>query len=88
MKYLIWLVIALAVVVWLRRIRKSIVANATAARGPVGARRSFAYKQKKEQAETMLQCTQCGIYFPASESVTDHTGMVFCSTEHLRLASF
>ncbi|MFZ1180911.1 MAG: PP0621 family protein [Herbaspirillum sp.] len=74
MKYLIWLVIALAVVVWLQRVRKY--------------RHAFARKQKKEQAETMLRCAQCGMYFPASESVTNHAGVVFCSAEHLRRASF
>lgn len=82
MKYLIWVVIALAIVVWLQRARKFIVANAAAARGPVDDRRV-----KKEQVETMLQCAQCGMHFPASESVTNHAGVVFCSIEHLRRAS-
>ncbi|WP_034300831.1 PP0621 family protein [Herbaspirillum sp. RV1423] len=85
MKYLIWLVIALAVVVWLQRTKKSMTAGAASSpdgRNPFGAR-----KQRKQQAETMVQCAHCGIHFPASESVTNASGAVFCSEEHLRLAS-
>jgi len=88
MKYLIWLVIALAVVVWLQRAKKSIAANAGSPQRPAGARRNpFARKQTKEQAETMVQCAHCGIHFPASESVANAAGVVFCSDEHLRLGA-
>lgn len=89
MKYLIWLVIALAVVVWLQRAKKSIAANAGSPQGGAdrASRNPFARKQSKEQAETMVQCTHCGIHFPASESVSNAAGAVFCSEEHLRLAS-
>ena len=91
MKYLIWLVIALAVVVWLQRAKKSIAANAGSPPGSAGASRNpFARKQQKEhkeEAETMVQCAHCGIHFPASESVSNAAGIVYCSEEHLRLAS-
>jgi len=86
MKYLIWLVIAVAVVVWFQRTKKSMTANAgaepKARRNPFGTR-----KQPKELAETMVQCAHCGIHFPASESIAAASGAVFCSEEHLRLAS-
>ena len=88
MKYLIWLVIALAVVVWLQRAKKSVAANAGSPQGAAGASRNpFARKQRKEEAETMVQCAHCGIHFPASESVSNAAGIVYCSEEHLRLAS-
>lgn len=87
MKYLIWLVIVLAVVVWLQRAKKSMTAGAGSApeagRSPFGARKH----KHKEQAETMVQCAHCGIHFPASESVAGPSGILFCSEEHLRLAS-
>jgi len=36
-------------------------------------------------SEVMLRCAQCGVYLPASESVSDATGVVYCSDEHRRL---
>jgi uncharacterized protein len=86
MKYLIWLVVVLAVVVWLKRLKKSL----TARTGAPGAERKAAEvsgRPHSAQPETMVQCAHCGIHFPASEAVTSLSGAVFCSTEHLRLAS-
>src|SRR5450830_1013084 len=78
----------IAVVVWLQRAKKSIAANAGSPQGSAGASRNpFARKQRKEEAETMVQCAHCGIHFPASESVSNAAGIVYCSEEHLRLAS-
>jgi len=90
MKYLIWLVIAVAVVVWFQRAKKSMTAGTASAPDREGARRNpFARRrnENKQQAEAMVQCAHCGIHFPASESVSSAAGAVFCSEEHLRLAS-
>lgn len=90
MKYLIWLVIAVAVVVWFQRAKKSMTAGAASAPDREGAGRNpFARRrtENKQQAEAMVQCAHCGIHFPASESVSSAAGAVFCSEEHLRLAS-
>lgn len=90
MKYLIWLVIAVAVVVWFQRAKKSMTAGAASAPDREGAGRNpFARRRtaNKQQAEAMVQCAHCGIHFPASESVSSAAGAVFCSEEHLRLAS-
>jgi len=90
MKYLIWLVIALAVVVWFQRTKKSMTAGAASSPDRDGARRNpFARKrdEPRQQIEAMVQCAHCGIHFPASESISNADGTVFCSEEHLRLAA-
>ncbi|MCW5296802.1 hypothetical protein DXT88_01295 [Herbaspirillum lusitanum] len=90
MKYLIWLVIALAVVVWFQRTKKSMTAGAASSPDREGARRNpFARKrdEPRQQIEAMVQCAHCGIHFPASESISNAAGTVFCSEEHLRLAA-
>lgn len=101
MKYLIWLVVALAVVVWFQRAKKSMTAGTgqaggnrgerndgaeASARGAGNARGRFG-RQRKQAVETMVQCAHCGIHFPVSEAVTNSAGAVFCSDDHLRLAS-
>jgi uncharacterized protein len=86
MKYLIWLVIALAVVVWLQRANKTMRTAGDSTAGERKARGTFG-RRGKEEPETMVQCAHCGIHFPASESVVDAAGVVFCSSEHLRLKS-
>jgi uncharacterized protein len=90
MKYLIWLVIAVAVVVWFQRAKKSMAAGAASSPDREGARRNpFARKRNEpqQQIEAMVQCAHCGIHFPASESLSNASGTVFCSEEHRRLAS-
>ena len=84
MKYLIWLVIAVAVVVWVQRAKKSLTAAGGAANGARGARGP---QRRQQQPEVMVQCAHCGIHFPASEAFSNPAGLVFCSDEHLRLAA-
>jgi uncharacterized protein len=72
MKYLIWLLVALAVVVWLKRARAAL----SGSQGK--ADNSF----RRRESEAMLQCAQCGIYIPASEALTDHDGAAFCCDAH------
>ncbi|MBV8634935.1 MAG: hypothetical protein JO002_10630 [Burkholderiaceae bacterium] len=79
MRVLIWLVIGLAVVVWLKRA----VARVTHGTGPAGQPRQRA---PKGESETMLQCAHCGVHFPASEAVTGAAGAVYCSADHRKLA--
>ncbi len=86
MKYLIWLVIALAVIVWIQRAKKSLTGGASPA--PGGRKPGAGFRrQRKEPPEAIVQCAHCGIHFPVSEAVTNTAGLVFCSDEHLRLAS-
>lgn len=50
---------------------------------------SLHYRQGQENnlpdpidAETMIQCEQCGTYVPASEAVSGPASQVFCSDDH------
>lgn len=90
MKYLIWLVIVLAVIVWFQRLKKNIInkhgsATGSAEAGAAGSARPSSVSGVSPQVEEMVACVHCGLHFPASEAVTDYAGMVFCSEEHRRL---
>ena len=78
MKYIIWLVIAVAVVVWLQRLKKALTG---------GSASSPLRRQPRRLPESMVQCAHCGMHFPASEALTNAAGEVFCSDEHRRLAA-
>jgi uncharacterized protein len=89
MKYVIWLVIALAVIVWFQRVKKNIINKKGSATGGAGdsaaGRERPSVAGESPRVEEMVACTHCGLHFPASEAVTDHAGTVFCSEEHRRL---
>ena len=68
MKLVIWVLIAF-VILYLVRSKKKPAAKPPPA-GPTGA------------TKPMLRCAQCGVYLPASESLVDPAGAVFCSEEH------
>ncbi len=70
MRILIWLVIALAVFTWIKR-----------ALAPASPDRRHA-APRDDNAETMLQCAHCHIYFPASEAVRGAGDAVYCCAEH------
>ncbi len=93
MKYLIWLVVLLAVVVWFQRAKKSMLAgsdsaDAKAEPGMPPPKSSRSRRSSDGGAETMVQCAHCGIHFPVSEAVVHASGAHYCSEEHRRLASF
>ncbi|MDP5008347.1 MAG: PP0621 family protein [Glaciimonas sp.] len=99
MKIAILLIIALAVIVWLQRLKKKLVDKVNeAARQAEQFQRDAANGGANShdgihpsvsgitpQVEVMVACAHCGLHFPASEAVTDHAGAVFCGEEHLRL---
>jgi len=72
MKYLIWLLIVVAVVTWFKRFKAGLSNSHGNARGSSTLR----------ETETMRQCAHCGIHIPASEAVTDGAGAIFCCEEH------
>ncbi|SFI07196.1 uncharacterized protein SAMN04515618_109103 [Collimonas sp. OK307] len=90
MKLIILIVIVLAVIVWLQRLKKNLERHRSgrAASGgsafPNGADSTAA---TSVQAEAMVACAHCGMHFPASEALADASGTVFCSAEHRRLHS-
>ncbi len=74
MKILIWLVIVLAVVVWVKRA----LAGATRTAGQADAAR-------RPPSETIVQCAHCGVHFPVSEAVAGIGDAVYCCAEHRKL---
>ncbi len=76
MRLLIWLVIGLAVVTWIRR---------ALAPGKPAERGGGAHPESVGAAETMVQCAQCGVHFPASEAIHGTGGAIYCSAEHRAL---
>jgi len=96
MKYLIWLVVLLAVVVWFQRAKKSMLRGGQQGAGAEPMADGAAVPPKARRfrraadggAETMVQCAHCGIHFPVSEAVTHASGALYCCEEHRRLASF
>ncbi|MBV8624313.1 MAG: hypothetical protein JO174_12585 [Herbaspirillum sp.] len=93
MKYLIWLVVLLAVVVWFQRAKKSMLASNDAAdaepeAGMPQPKSSRSRRSSDGSVETMVQCAHCGIHFPVSEAVVHASGAYYCSEEHRRQASF
>lgn len=74
MKFLLWAAVAAIVVLWLTRSKKIASGSpveADAVSPPAGT-----------VTEPMVQCAQCGIHLPASESVKSPSGKVFCSEDH------
>ena len=98
MKYLIWLVVLLAVVVWFQRAKKSMLAGSDRPAdgnpapepepGMPRPKPSRFRRRGDSNVETMVQCAHCGIHFPASEAVVHASGAQYCCEEHRRLASF
>jgi uncharacterized protein len=90
MKLIILIVIVLAVIVWLQRLKQNLGrhrSDRSASDGsafPNGAESTAA---TSSQVEAMVACAYCGMHFPASEALADASGTVFCSAEHRRLHS-
>ncbi|AMO97338.1 putative exported protein [Collimonas fungivorans] len=88
MKLIILIVVVLAVIVWLQRLKKNLTQSRPAPGEPTfnsGAAASAA--GDSPQAEAIVACAHCGMHFPASEALADASGAVFCSAEHRRLHS-
>lgn len=75
MKFLLWAVLALVIVMWLARGKKVASGSSTAAADKPAA-------APGDKTEQMVCCAHCGVYLPASESVATPSGTVFCSEEH------
>ena len=73
MKYLIWLLIVFAVVTWIKRLKA----------GFSNAHRDARSSSSTPIVEAMQQCARCGMHIPASETVINRNGAIFCSEEHL-----
>lgn len=80
MRVLLWVIIILAVVLWLLHIKRNGAGRNDrdhVAPDPVQAK-----EETEAEAEAMLQCEQCGTFIPASEAIRTSAGITFCSEEH------
>ncbi|MGH8808426.1 MAG: PP0621 family protein [Noviherbaspirillum sp.] len=76
MKFVLWTLIVVAIVLWLLYNKKqSVGADSSTAAKPTGERQD-------KDVEPMLQCAHCGLHIPASESIVTPSGAVFCSEAH------
>jgi uncharacterized protein len=73
MKFLLWVLIGVAIVMWLMHGRKAAgrAASPDRAASHTGA-----------GSEAMLLCAHCNVHFPASEAIAGMSGKVFCCEEH------
>ncbi|WP_211473705.1 PP0621 family protein [Collimonas humicola] len=87
MKFIILIVIVLAVIVWLQRLQKNLGRDRSSSAGSPSSGGAASAANEPAQAEAMVACVHCGIHFPASEAIADASGAPFCSAEHRRLHS-
>jgi len=86
-RILMWLALAFLVVFAVRsKLRELQQRNEPVRRGPSGAGGTRAAAQAPAEAETMLCCAHCGVYYPASETVRVD-GRDYCSQAHAGLPS-
>lgn len=74
MKFLLWALVIAIVVMWLTRGKKISSNTGTTGRN--------AAPPPGNATERMVRCAHCGVYLPASESITSSSGKAFCSEEH------
>jgi uncharacterized protein len=74
MKFLLWAVIIVLVVMWIMREKKVSGAVRDAQKGTE--------REALPEPQPMIQCAECGLHLPASEALAGPHGMIFCSEEH------
>lgn len=77
MKFLIWFLI-LFLVIWYIRTKQT-----KAAKKPTQSPNTRS--PDPATSEPMLQCSQCGVFLPASEAVQASSGNAYCCEEHRHL---
>jgi uncharacterized protein len=75
MKYLLWALVIYLGWRWLAAQKKSAADSAATSAADSAA-------TAENGAEKMVQCAQCGIHLPISESITGSDRKLFCSQEH------
>lgn len=85
MKYLIWIVLAIVIVLLIRALtpvkrRRGDAGGGARDTGPSADRRPDAADRRGPQ-ELMMRCSLCGVHLPSSDAVFAR-GRVYCSAEH------
>ncbi len=81
MKFLPWIVIGFAVVMWIRhshQMRKSSSTSRLSAEEEI-------VPTHRDGVERVVRCGHCGLHVPVSEAVIGASGATFCSAEHRAL---
>lgn len=79
MKYFIWLIIIISIIIlcWFQCIRKILIKDHY-------FKKDINHKQS-EKTEIMVQCDNCGLYFPISEAFKkNNSEAIYCSKDHLK----
>lgn len=76
MKYLLILLVALAVVWWLTRIRDRV---------PPPSRRTPQAPAADDKPAVMVRCEHCGLHLPRDEALPGPESGFYCSDAHRRL---
>jgi uncharacterized protein len=79
MKYLLWALVIYLGWRWLAAQKKSAADSAATSTADSAADSAATAENGAEQ---MVQCAQCGIHLPISESITGSDRKLFCSQEH------
>ncbi|MFN5445061.1 MAG: PP0621 family protein [bacterium] len=74
MKYLLWVVVGYLLWRWFKAAQKNKAEAQTSSEPADLAPRS--------DAETMVKCSQCGVYVPMSEALPGSDSKFFCSESH------
>lgn len=72
MKFLLWVLIGFAVVMWIWQMKKP----------QSGMRSTTPNPDENRSTEAMVQCIQCGTYVPVSEAIISKADKAFCSEDH------
>jgi len=78
-RILFWVALVFLVIAAIR-------AKLRSARKPPVTQQQRRAPRPAEKAEVMLQCTHCGVHYPASENILLN-GRDYCSTAHAQLAA-
>lgn len=84
MKFIIFIVIIWAVVVWFKKFKNNVLDQN--GNGSNQENTTSHMAARSLEGERMVQCEYCGVHFPASEAVSVD-GHIYCSEEHRRLGS-
>jgi uncharacterized protein len=86
MRFVILVLILLALIGWFQRIKKNVGRDRSSSNDSsfYGAMPGSA-ALGPTAAEAMVACAHCGMHFPVSEAITDSSCAIFCGSEHRRL---
>lgn len=83
MKFIIFLIVIWAVVVWFKKFKNNLLKQQNNQQETAASN----IAARSLEGEKMVQCEHCGVHFPASEAIRDLDGHIYCTEEHRRLGA-